>query len=111
MSLWKSALLRAAEERLAALDRVLAIAEFDLNGVCLVANDSFASLLGYSRQDIIGQSHVTFLPATAAESPDYLQFWARLRAGAFHAGRFCRQRRDGQEIWIEAFYTPVLNRT
>ncbi|SIR30306.1 PAS domain-containing methyl-accepting chemotaxis protein [Bosea sp. TND4EK4] len=110
MPLRKLLELFLAGERLAALNRVQAVAEFDLTGICLFANERFASMLGYSQAEIIGKQHRMFLPTSAAVRPDYAEFWNRLRGGSFHTGRFCRQRRDGSEIWIEASYAPVFNR-
>ncbi|QPF72063.1 EAL domain-containing protein [Roseateles sp. DAIF2] len=107
---WQEAAPAARElAQLRALDRVMAIAEFDPDGVLRRANDNYLSLLGYSRDEALGRHHRSFCPPAVAESADYREFWSRLRGGAAHSGPAERLRRDGASCWLEATYTPVLD--
>lgn len=92
----------------AALQRSQAVIEFDLDGTVLAANDNFLRALGYQADEIIGKNHRMFCPADRANSADYLHFWESLRRGEFRAGEFRRLGRDGNEVWIQASYNPVL---
>ena len=96
--------------KLAALDRVQAVIEFDLSGTILTANSNFLAATGYSPSEIIGQHHSLFLEPNYAASAGYKAFWQRLCAGEFQAGQFRRIAKGGREIWIEASYNPVLGR-
>ncbi|GAA0410898.1 methyl-accepting chemotaxis protein [Pseudomonas extremaustralis] len=92
-----------------ALERSMAVVEFDLNGKVLRANDNFLKVLGYSGAQLAGKSHRDFcLPALTA-SPAYSQFWADLKAGKFVSGTFKRVNGNGKTIWLEASYNPVLD--
>ena len=92
-----------------ALERSMAVVEFDLNGKVLRANDNFLKVLGYSSAQLAGKSHRDFcLPALTA-SPAYSQFWADLKAGKFVSGTFKRVNGNGKTIWLEASYNPVLD--
>jgi methyl-accepting chemotaxis protein len=99
-----------AERRaiLAAIDRSMARIEFDLQGNVLDANDNFLSVMGYSRNEVIGRPHRMFCDPGHASSDAYTQFWERLRQGEFFAGRFQRVARGGRAVWLEASYNPVL---
>lgn len=43
-----------------ALERSMAVVEFDLNGKVLRANDNFLKTLGYSADQLVGKSHRDF---------------------------------------------------
>jgi methyl-accepting chemotaxis protein len=96
-------------DRLAAVNRSLASIEFDLDGHITDANTNFLSLLGYTREEVIGKHHRMFCTAALAESEGYAAFWERLRGGEFVAGRFLRIGRGGREVWIQASYNPTLD--
>lgn len=96
--------------KLSAINRVQAIVEFDLTGIILTANANFLDVVGYEMHEIVGQHHSLFVDPRYRRSADYEAFWARLRAGEFHATQFRRLAKGGREVWIEASYNPVLGR-
>lgn len=96
---------------LAALDRVQAIIEFDLSGTILKANANFLRTMGYELSEIVGRHHSLFVEPAYAQSPDYRHFWDRLRGGEFWAGQYRRLAKGGREVWIEASYNPIVDRT
>ena len=98
-----------ANARLAAIDRSMAVIEFDLNGTILTANANFLDALGYRLEEVKGQHHRIFVEKEHAASREYQDFWAHLARGQFEAGQYKRIRRDGQEIWIEASYNPIFD--
>lgn len=98
-----------ANETLLALEKSLAVIEFDPQGKILRANDNFLSVLGYELAEIVGKHHAMFVPDQIRNSPDYEAFWSDLRGGAFKSAAFPRITRTGERIWIEATYNPVRN--
>lgn len=99
-----------AEGILKALSNSLAIIEFDCDGHILSANENFCSALGYNQDEIIGEHHSMFVNPEEASKKEYQQFWDNLAKGYFQSGEFSRFRKDGEEIWIQATYNPVLDR-
>lgn len=95
--------------QLAALSRVMAIAEFEPDGTLIHANDNYLSLFGFTREEALGRHHSSFCLPAYANSDDYGDFWARLRGGEAHSGLAERMRSDGSSCWLEATYTPVLD--
>ncbi|MBZ5740869.1 methyl-accepting chemotaxis protein [Nocardioides mangrovi] len=93
----------------AALDRSLAVIEFELDGTVITANQNFLDLMGYSLPAVKGKHHRMFCTPEHAESQEYADFWARLRAGTFVQDEFLRLTRDGREVWLQATYNPVLD--
>jgi len=100
---------REHENLITALVRSTAVIEFDLNGNVLTANDRFLNGMGYSLAQIQGKHHRMFCESQDANSPEYQQFWTRLNAGEFVAGRFKRVDSRGRVVWLEASYNPVLD--
>ncbi|MDA4848746.1 methyl-accepting chemotaxis protein [Hoeflea poritis] len=112
MSLGKSSFLSSDSSAvLSALHRSLAIIEFDVDGNILDANQNFCSAVGYDRSEIVGQHHRIFVNPQEAATKEYQDFWLRLKGGEYDAGEYCRYRKDGSEIWIQATYNPVLGRS
>jgi diguanylate cyclase (GGDEF)-like protein/PAS domain S-box-containing protein len=95
--------------QLGALDRVMAIAEFELDGSLSHANDNFLALLGLTRAQAVGRHHSSFCTPAFAGSAEYRHFWPQLRDGQARTGLAERVRRDGSSCWLEATYTPVLD--
>lgn len=92
----------------AALNRVQAVIEFDLQGTVLHANDNFLAVLGYTLEEVRGKHHRMFCDPDYVRSDAYRQFWERLGRGEFDRGEYRRIGRGGREIWINASYNPVL---
>lgn len=92
-----------------ALDKAMAIIEFDIEGHVLTANQNFLSVMGYSLSQLKGQSHRIFCTPEAVASDDYQHFWSQLRRGQFVSGRFQRIAQDGRSVWLEASYNPVIS--
>ena len=100
-----------AEHRamLAAIERSMAMIEFDLDGKVLDANDNFLATMGYARNEVLGRHHRVFCSAEDADTPEYTRFWERLRHGEYFSGRFRRLARNGRTVWLEASYNPVFD--
>lgn len=90
-----------------ALNRALAIIEFDTQGQIINANENFLQVIGYSMQELKGNHHSIF--CTAEFMQNYGEFWKNLARGDFQAGLFERLSKTGQMLWLEATYNPVFN--
>ena len=87
---------------LAALDRSMAIIEFDPTGTIVTANANFCRTMGYDLAEIRGQHHSLFVDADYAQSSEYREFWAKLGRGDHEARDYKRIGKGGREVWIQA---------
>jgi methyl-accepting chemotaxis protein len=95
------------EALLEALDKSMAVIEFQPDGIILHANGNFLKATGYLLEEIKGQHHEMFCyPNFYQENPD---FWRRLADGEFFTGRFERRNATGEQLWLEASYNPVFD--
>ncbi|WP_434355656.1 PAS domain-containing methyl-accepting chemotaxis protein [Parasalinivibrio latis] len=92
-----------------ALDRSMAVVEFDLAGNILHANENFLKTMGYSRKEVIGKHHSMFVSSDLVDSSEYREFWKNLSKGRYFSAEFQRVAKGGKEIWIQASYNPVRN--
>ncbi|MEL7172823.1 MAG: PAS domain-containing protein, partial [Pseudomonadota bacterium] len=101
---------RAADEsRLKAIYKSQSVVEFDINGRITDANDTFCRLLGYVRSEVVGKHHAIFCDKQYVETEEYRSFWRRLSAGDYEVGEFKHVTKDGETIWLQATYNPLLD--
>lgn len=98
-----------AKAALEAVSRSMAVIEFDLDGSIKQANDNFLRTMGFKASDLLGQHHQILCEDSFANSAEYQGFWAQLQKGQFYRGQVLRRKRNGEAIWLEATYNPVLD--
>lgn len=94
----------------AAIDKTQAVVEFDMDGRILVANDKFLDMMGYTLDEVRGRHHSLFVAREDRDSPEYAEFWAKLKRGEFASGEFKRIAKGGREVWIQGAYSPILDK-
>lgn len=92
-----------------ALNKSLAVIEFEPSGVILTANENFLTVMGYRLEEVQGQHHAIFVAEDESKSTEYQAFWQRLRGGEFISDEFKRIDKNGCNVWIQATYNPVLD--
>jgi methyl-accepting chemotaxis protein len=97
--------------KLSAISKSLAMIEFAMDGTILDANPNFLAAMGYELEDIQGRHHSMFVGPEEAESKAYKEFWATLRRGQYQQAEYRRFAKGKREIWIQASYNPVLDRS
>ena len=100
---------RENKDLVKAINRSMAVIEFDLDGHVLKANEQFLAGVGYTKDEIIGKHHRMFCDPAEANSADYTEFWLKLQRGQFISSRFKRVNKSGEPVWLEATYNPIFN--
>jgi len=98
-----------ANGKLQAIDRAMAMIEFNPDGSVISANQNFLRLMGYTLAEIQGKHHKMFCKPATTNSSEYQDFWRRLNQGEFFNGQFERVGKRGQTLWVEACYNPVYD--
>ena len=78
----------------------------DLKGVIVEANEAFAKISGFEREDMIGKPHNIVRHPDMPEAA-YADLWADLKAGRPWRGIVKNRRKDGGYYWVEANVSPV----
>lgn len=97
--------------QIAAIHRSQAVIQFSLDGKILDANENFLSAVGYSLDEITGRHHSIFVEPAYRETAEYRAFWQKLGRGEFDTGQYRRFGKGNKEIWIQASYNPIFDRS
>ena len=92
-----------------ALNRSMAVIEFDLSGKILNANQLFLDTMGYTADELSGKHHSIFMPPEEIGTPEYKGFWQRLGTGASETGQVKRISKSGKVCWLQATYETLLD--
>lgn len=85
----------------------IGVIEMNADGVVLKANERAAMALEYYAEPMDGQTHDTLWPEHVAKSPEYVEFWEKLRQGRIIEGRYAHVGAEGTEIWLQCTFCPV----
>jgi methyl-accepting chemotaxis protein len=99
--------LERTQALLAALDKSLAVIDFQPDGTVITANQNFLNCFGYRLDEVVGKSHRLFCDETFYQNNP--NFWRDLGSGSIQSGLFMRLGRHGEKIWLEATYNPIFN--
>jgi len=94
-----------------ALSRSQAVIYFKPCGTIVSANENFLGAMGYSLDEIQGKHHSMFVAKEYSQSEEYKNFWERLEQGEFFTAQYQRFGKGGKEIWIEASYNPIFDKS
>lgn len=92
-----------------AIEKNIAIVQFDRNRKVIFVNDLFASVLGYSKEEMYGKSHSEFCFPEFTDSDEYNHFWQDLLSGCSFQDKLERKDKNGKKVWLEATYMPVFD--
>jgi methyl-accepting chemotaxis protein len=95
--------------QLAAIKKSQAVIEFEMDGTIITANDNFLNAMGYSLGEVQGRHHSMFVDPETRASSEYREFWAGLNRGKFATGEYKRVGKNGNEVWIQGSYNPILD--
>src|SRR5665213_3141528 len=76
----------------------------------IFANDSFLSLIGYDRKEVLGH-RFNFLMARGANPKALAQVEAAFEGSADHGSEIRYRRKDGSMFWAAIFISPVLDQS
>ncbi|MFQ2479508.1 methyl-accepting chemotaxis protein [Aeromonas caviae] len=99
--------LERTQALLAALDKSLAVIDFQPDGTVITANQNFLNCFGYRLEEVVGKHHRLFCDSDFYQNNP--NFWQDLGSGDIKSGLFMRLGHRGEKIWLEATYNPIFN--
>jgi methyl-accepting chemotaxis protein len=95
--------------QLTAINKSQAVIEFEMDGTIITANENFLDSLGYTLEEVRGRHHSMFVELDMRGSKEYQEFWAKLGRGEYTSGVYKRIGKQGQEVWIQGSYNPIMD--
>jgi PAS domain S-box-containing protein len=89
------------------IDAHAIIALTDPAGVIRHVNDRLCEISGYSREELIGQTH-RILKSGYHDRAFFAAMWSSLIAGEIWQGTICNRAKDGTHYWVETTILPLL---
>ncbi len=82
------------------------VTKTDLKGIITYANESFISISGFSREELIGENHnIVRHPDMPPEA--FEDLWNTVKAGRPWRGLVKNRTKNGDHYWVEAFVTAI----
>ena len=91
-----------------ALDQSAIISMTDTEGVINYVNQKFCEISGYSKDELIGETHEIMNSGYHSEE-FYTQMWDTISQGKLWKGEFKNRAKDGTFYWVDTTILPVLN--
>jgi PAS domain S-box-containing protein len=99
---------RRLEYQVFALDQAAVVSATDPSGRIVYVNDRFCALSGYSRPELMGQTHRKV--GSGHHPQDFFTgMWAAISAGRVWHGEICNRAKDGSPYWVSATIIPSLD--
>ncbi|GBU14121.1 hypothetical protein AwEntero_27220 [Enterobacterales bacterium] len=110
MQLFTHPFSTAWRDKFSAFSQAVPMISFTPQGIVTEVNDLFLKGMGYTRAEVLGQPHKIFCTPEFVASDAYRLHWQGLQQGKSISGNIKRVHKNGEVIWLEATYVPVLNK-
>ncbi|HJW34832.1 MAG TPA: PAS domain S-box protein [Holophagaceae bacterium] len=91
----------------AGMDAHAIVSVTDRSGRILFANDKFCEVSGYSRAELLGQTHR--IVKSDLHPPAFFQdMWQTITAGSIWHGELQNRKKNGDHYWVETTIVPIL---
>jgi PAS domain S-box-containing protein len=91
-----------------ALDQSAIVALTDNKGVIIDVNEKFCEISGYSKDELIGQTHK--IVNSGFHSEKYFKdMWSEIKLGRRWEGEIRNKKKDGSYYWVHTTITPLFS--
>ncbi|QOP42381.1 diguanylate cyclase [Sulfurimonas marina] len=90
------------------LDKYVITSSTDLHGEISDVSEAFCKISGYSKEELIGQSH-NIVRHPDMPSSIYKEVWKSLERGRTWQGEIKNRKKDGSAYWVDTNITPVYD--
>lgn len=87
-----------------AINHTMGVAELDINGLITSSNDSLQTILGMSKDDMIGRD---FTMLTGPQNKE--KFLRSLYNGETISDEYLTKRKNSDELWVSASFSPMID--
>lgn len=100
--------LKLAQCQQFALDNHAIVSVTNLKGRIVYVNDRFIETSGYSRDELIGQTH-SLVNSSYHDASFFKELWQQITQGETWRGEVRNQAKDGSYYWVSSMVMPIRN--
>lgn len=90
------------------VDQYVITSSTDDTGLITYASEAFCEISGYSKEELIGQSHSILRHGDMPDSL-YQDLWSTIRSGKTWQGEIKNRKKNGDFYWVHAYISPVYD--
>ncbi len=94
-------------DRFNAVDKNNLVAEYNIDGTLITANETFLTLFGYELKELKNKHHRMLLYEDDRKLKEYKTFWNELRKGRAFDSEYRRIKKNGEILFFRGIYTPI----
>ncbi|MEN9353628.1 MAG: hypothetical protein RL318_953 [Fibrobacterota bacterium] len=99
--------LRASEALRNTIMECAIVSVTDSKGVIIEVNDAFCQISGYSREELVGNTHRMI--NSKVHGPEFWEtMWRTISSGRPWRGDVCNRARNGSQYWMDSLVAPHL---
>ena len=99
-----------SESTMKAINDCAAFAELTSDGKFININQNFLDIMGYRKEDLLGEHHRIFVPKGAKMDESYKELWRSIGNGQVRQGDFSRITKSGESRILFESYAPVFKK-
>jgi len=100
--------LRERNELKKAIDESASVTITDKNGIIIYVNARFIEVTGFSREELIGQTHNNMLNSRFHSDSFFANIWETVSNGIVWSGTIKNKAKDGSYLWFKTTITPMF---
>ena len=100
--------LKSLEDYKYSLDQSAIIAFTDKHGVITSANENFCKISGYSKEELIGNTH-RLINADHHPASFFVDLWKTITSGKVWRGEIKNKAKNGSHYWVDTTIVPFLD--
>ena len=90
-----------------AINESFAFTKMDKTGKVLFVNEPYLNLLGYGKDEVVGNNHQNLIDPKYNNTKLYHEFWSSLIEGKPQKGVFKFKSKAGETVWLQSVYSVI----